>query len=162
MPDVNITAQIHDIDGLKLEKEEKNDDDDDCPTNVVNIHDPFFLWGVFEHSDRTLLRSLSILTDDDRSRLYWSCHYHKHNKVCQQLLDNYSHIRIAHDAIEIISAMTKAVDSATPDLSDIPVPFLLPTSPKFIVTELYNASFIPSKGKPLKFTVADREGNTKT
>jgi len=40
--------------------------------------------------------------------------------------------------------------------------FLLPTSPQFIVTELRDGFIIPSKGKPLKFTVVDREGNTKT
>jgi hypothetical protein len=163
MPEVTINVPIHDIDRSKPEKEEKNaEDDDDCPTNVVNIHDPFFLWCLFEHSDRALIRSLATLSEADCSRLYWTCHYHKHTKVCQQLLDNYSHIRIAHDAIEKISTMTKAVDGKTPDLSEIPIPFLLPTSPEFIVTELRDGSFIPSKGKPLKFTVVDREENTKT
>jgi hypothetical protein len=162
MHEVNINVPIHDMNEPKPEKEKNNEDDDDCPTNVVNIHDPFFLWALFEHSDRVLIRSLSTLTEEDCSRLYWSCHYHKHTKVCQQLLDNYSHIRIAHDAIEKISAMTKAADGKTPDLSEIPIPFLLPTSPNFIVTELRDGSFIPSKGKPLKFTVVDREGNTKT
>ncbi|CAF4372280.1 unnamed protein product, partial [Rotaria sordida] len=31
-----------------------------------------------------------------------------------------------------------------------------------MVVELRDGSFIPSKGKPLKFTVIDRQGNTKT
>lgn len=155
MPEVNLPVPIHNLDGPKAE------DNDDAPPNIVNVHNPFFLWGLLEHSDRELLHSLKTLSEVDCSRLYWSCHYHKHNKLCQQLLDNYSHIRIAHDAIEQLSELTKAADGKTPDLSQIPVPFLLPTTPQFIVTEVRDGSFIPSKGKPLKFTVADREGNTK-
>lgn len=62
----------------------------------------------------------------------------------------------------MLSAMTKSADSKTPDLSQIPIPFLLPTSPQFTVIELRDGSFISSKGKPLKFTVVDPEGNTKT
>ena len=155
MPEVNSTVPIHDM------TESNADDNDDELTNVVNVHDPFFLWGIFEHSDRTLLRSLQTLTEEDCSRLYWSCHYRKHTKVCQYLLDNYSHIRIAYDAMEQISQLAKSADNKTPDLSQVPIPFLLPTSPKFLVTELRDASYIPSKGRPLKFTVADREGNTK-
>jgi hypothetical protein len=159
MPAIDLTVPIHNIDETK--HEEENDDDNDDSTNIVNVHDPFFLWGLFEHSDRKLIRSLGTLSEADCSRLYWSCHYHKHIKVCQYLLDNYSHIRIAHDAIEKLSQMTKSSDHKAPDLSEIPIPFLLPTSPQFSVIELRDGSFIPSKGKPLKFTVVDREGKTK-
>jgi len=158
MPDIDINVPIHNIDETK--HDEENTDNES--TNIVNIHDPFFLWGLFEHSDRTLIRSLSTFSEADCSRLYWSCHYHQHKIVCQHLLENYSHIRIAHDAIEMLSQMTKSPDNKIPDLSQIPVPFLLPTSPQFVVTELRDGSFIPSKGKPLKFTVVDREKNTKT
>jgi len=136
---------------------------DALPTNIVNVHDPFFLWGLFEHTDRTLLCALNTLSEADCSRLYWSCYYQKHERICQYLFNNYSHIHIAHDAIQKISQMTKIADiKATPDLSEIPVPFLLPTSPDFVVTELRDGSFIPSKGKPLKFTAVNREGETKT
>jgi hypothetical protein len=161
MPAIDLNVPIHNIDETKLQDENTHDDDDDS-TNIVNVHDPFFLWGLFEHSDRALIRAIKTLPEIECSRLYWSCHYHKHEKVCQYLLDNYSHIRIARDAIEILSSMTKSADSKTPDLSQIPIPFLLPTSPQFVVIELRDGSFIPSKGKPLKFTVVDREGNTKT
>jgi len=153
MPAIDINVPIHNIDETEHDNES---------TNIVNVHDPFFLWGLFEHSDQVLIQSLVTFSEADCSRLYWSCHYHKHEIVCQHLLENYSHVRIARDAIEILSQMTKASDNKTPDLSQIPVPFLLPTSPQFVVTELRDGSFIPSKGKPLKFTVVDREGNTKT
>ena len=156
MAEVDFTVPIHDT------AEAKTEDSDDEPTNIVNVHDPFFLWGIFDHTDRALLRSLQTLSEEDCSRLYWSCHYHKHTKVCQCLLDNYSHIRIAHDAMEQISQLAKSADNKTVDLSLIPIPFLLPTSPKFLVTELRDGSYIPSKGRPLKFTVVDREGNSKT
>ncbi len=158
MPLFGITdVPVHNTDQIKLEEEENDDS-----RNIVNVHDPFFLWGVFEHSDRALMRSLGTLSDEDCSRLYWSCHYHKHETVCQYLLDNCAPVRIARDAIEKLSEMTKASDSKTPDLSQIPVPFLLPTSPQFVVIELCDGSFIPSKGKPLKFTVVNREGHKKT
>ncbi|CAF0829009.1 unnamed protein product [Adineta steineri] len=153
MPDLGINVPIHNTD--------ENEDDDDESTNIVNVHDPFFLWGIFEHKDRALIRAIGALSDADCSRLYWSCHYHKHNRVCQYVLDNNAPVCIARDAIEKISIMAKAADSKSLDLSEIPVPFLLPTSPQFIVTELRDGSIIPSKGKPLKFTVLDREGNTK-
>lgn len=156
MAQVDFTVPIHDT------TEGKSEDHDDEPTNIVNVHDPFFLWGIFEHTDRALLRSLQTLSEEDCSRLYWSCHYHKHTQVCQHLLDNYSHIRIAHDAMEQISHLAKSADNKTVDLSLIPIPFLLPTSPQFLVTELRDGSYIPSKGRPLKFTVVDQEGNTKT
>lgn len=68
-------------------QEENLDDDDDDSTNIVNVHDPFFLWGVFEHSNRALIRSFSILSEADCSRLYWSCHYHKQTGVCQRLFE---------------------------------------------------------------------------
>jgi hypothetical protein len=157
MPDSDMNALVHNMTEPKHEEEE----DDDTSTNIVNVHDPFFLWGLFEHSDRALIRALGTLSDADCSRLYWSCHYHKHTKVCQYVLDNNAPVRIARDAIEKLSGMTRGSDTKTPDLTQIPVPFLLPTSPQFIVTELRDGSFIPSKGRPLKFTVVDREGNTK-
>lgn len=156
MPEIDTNVPIH-----NLEENNASDNDEDTTTNIVNVHDPFFLWGLFEHSDRALLRSLNTLSEADCSRLYWSCYYQKHAKVCQYLLDNYSHIHIAHDAIQKISQMTKAAENKTPDFYDIPVPFLLPTSPHFVVTELRDGSFIPSKGKPLKFTAVNREGETK-
>jgi hypothetical protein len=158
MTDLDLNIPIHNTNEPKHETEEE---DDDAPTNIVNIHDPFFLWGLLEHNDRTLMRALRTLTDADISRLYWSCHYHKRTKICQYVLDNNAPICIARDAIEQLSQMKKTTDNKTPDLSQIPIPFLLPTSPQFIVTELRDGSFIPSKGKPLKFTVVDREGNTK-
>jgi hypothetical protein len=156
MPDIELNVLIHNLDETKPEEV-----DDDHASNVVNVHDPFLLWGIFEHSDRRLLQASGTLPEADCSRLYWTCHYHKHTKVCQYLLENYSHIRIARDAMKKISAMTKAVNGKIPDFSEIPVPFLLPTSPQFVVTELRDGSFIPSKGKPLKFTAVNREGETK-
>ncbi|CAF1013174.1 unnamed protein product [Rotaria sp. Silwood1] len=156
MHTLDLLVPIHNIN--EIEHEEENHD----LTNIVNVHDPFFLWGLFEHSDRALLQALQTLSDADCSRLYWTCHYHKHKKVCECILDNYAPIRIARDAIAILSHMTKSGDNKIPDLTKIPVPFLLPTSPDFMVIELRDGSFIPSKGRPLKFTVIDREGNTKT
>jgi hypothetical protein len=134
----------------------------DEPTNIVNVHDPFFLWGIKEHSDETLIRAYDTLPDDDRSRLYWSCYYYKREKVCEYILKNCQLVRTAQEAIEKLSEMTKAGDSKEPDLTQIPVPFMLPTSPDFIVKELRDGSFIPSKGKPLKFTAVSEEGQTKT
>jgi len=157
MLDFGINVPIHNIE----ENEHKEEDDDHETTNIVNVHDPFFLWALFEHSDRALIRTLDTLSDADCSRLYWSCHYHKHTKVCQYVLDNKAPVCIAHDAIKKLSEMTKAADNKALDFSQIPVPFLLPTSPQFIVTELRDGSIIPSKGRPLKFTVVDRDGNTK-
>ncbi|CAF0893444.1 unnamed protein product [Adineta ricciae] len=156
MSDFDLNVPIHNL-NADDSKEDSNEQ-----TNIVNVHDPFFLWGLFEHSDRALIRAFGTLSDADCSRLYWSCHYHKHEKVCQYVLENNSRICIARDAIEKISAMTKAADSQNLDLSQIPVPFLLPTSPQFTVVEVRDDSIIPSKGKPLKFTAVDQEGNTKT
>lgn len=156
MTDLDLNVPIHNINADDTKEEDSNE-----PTNIVNVHDPFFLWGLFEHSDRALIRAFGTLSDADCSRLYWSCHYHKHEKVCQYVLENNSRICIARDAIEKISAMTKAADSQNLDLSQIPVPFLLPTSPQFTVVEVRDGSIIPSKGKPLKFTAVDAEGNTK-
>ncbi|CAF4708949.1 unnamed protein product, partial [Rotaria sp. Silwood2] len=116
---------------------------------------------LFEHCNRALLQVLTTLSDADCSRLYWTCHYHKHTKLCQYILDNYAPVCIARDAIAILCQMVKSSDSKIPDLTQTPVPFLLPTSPDFMVIELHDGSFIPSKGKPLKFTVVDCEGNTK-
>lgn len=114
MPDIDIN-----VPDSKYEKEEEEDS-----KNIVNIHDPFFLWGLFEHSDRALMQALKTLSDADCSRLYWSCHYHKHIKVCQFILDNYAPVCIARDAMEQISQIAKTGDrSKTPDLSQIPVPF---------------------------------------
>ena len=73
-----------------------------------------------------------------------------------------SEVDAARDAIEKLSKMTEAGDKEKPDLTQICVPFMLPTTPDFVVEELRDASFIPSKGKPLKFTVVDKNGNTKT
>jgi hypothetical protein len=142
-------------------KDNPNEEDDE-PTNIVNVHDPFFLWGLVEHSDRSLIRAYETLSDADRSVLYWSCHYHKRSNVCKYVLNNCKLVRAARDAIEQLSKMAEAGDKETPDLTQIPVPFILPTTPDFIVTELRDGSFIPSKGKPLKFTVVDAKGNTKT
>ena len=161
MNNIGIKVPIHNLNPNETFDHSPDNDDDDS-SNIVNIHDPFFLWGVFEHTDRALIRSLTTLSDADCSRLYWSCHYHKHTKVCQRILDNYAPVRIAHDAMEQISQVAKSADTKAPDLSQIPIPFLLPTSPHFLVTELRDASYIPSKGRPLKFTVVDREGHTKT
>ena len=136
--------------------------DDDEKANLVNVHDPFFLWALFNHSDRALIRSLSILSDADRSRLYWTCHYRKHRHVCQRILDDFAPVRIARDAMEKLSQLAKISECKTPNLSEIPIPFLLPTSPDFLVIELRDASYIPSKGRPLKFSVVDRKGNSKT
>ena len=159
---IGINVPIHDIDHSVNSFDHNQDDGDDDSSNIVNIHDPFFLWGVFEHTDRALIRSLSTLSDADCSRLYWSCHYHKHTKVCQRILDDYAPVRIARDAMAQISEVAKSVETKTPDLSQIPIPFLLPTSPLFRVVELREASYIPSKGRPLKFTVVNPEGQTKT
>ena len=158
MADIGIHVPIHNVD----ERERTGTDDEDDSTNIVNIHDPFFLWALFDHSDRALMRSLTTLSDSDCSQLYWTCHYHKHAKVCQYILDNYAPVRIAHDAIEQLSQIAKAGDQKVPDLTHIPVPFLLPTSPDFMVTELRDGSYIPSKGRPLKFTVVNRQGHSKT
>jgi len=146
--------------GKTNRKEEDGDNEES--TNIVNVHDPFFLWGLLEHSDRTLIQANKTLSDADRSRLYWSCYYYQRAEVCEHILKNDDSVRIAHDAIEKLSKMTKAGGKDEPDLTEIPVPFLLPTSPDFIVNELRDGSFIPSKGKPLKFTVVNTEGKTKT
>jgi hypothetical protein len=132
------------------------------PTNIVDVHDPFFLWGLLEHSDRTLIQADKTLSDDDRSRLYWSCHYYKRSAVCDHILKNYELIRTAHDAIKKLSEITEAGGKDEPDLTEIPVPFLLPTTPDFTVNELRNGSFVTSKGKPLKFTVVNKKGESKT
>lgn len=134
----------------------------DEPSNIVNVHDPFFLWGVTEHSDDALIRAFDSLPDDDRSRLYWSCHYHKREKVCEHVLARCQLVRTARDAIEKLSDMTKAGGNEEPDLTQIPLPFMLPTSPDLIVKELRDGSFIASKGKPLKFTAVTEDGQTKT
>jgi hypothetical protein len=142
---------------------QKNEEEEtEESTNIVNVHDPFFLWGLLEHSDRTLIQTDKTLSDDDRSRLYWSCYYHKRFKVCDYMLKNYEFIRTAHDAIKKLSEMTQAGGKDEPDLTEIPVPFLLPTTPDFTVNELRDGSFIASKGKPLKFTVVNKEGESKT
>lgn len=145
---------------LNNHKHEENDDEESM--NIVNVHDPFFLWVLLELSDHTLIRASETLSDYDLSRLYWSCHYFKRSTVCEYVLDNCELVRIARDAIKKLSDMTKEGGNETPDLKQIPVPFMLPTTPDFIVHELRDGSFIPSKGKPLKFTVVDKEGNTKT
>ncbi|CAF0920958.1 unnamed protein product [Adineta ricciae] len=139
----------------------ENDDDDES-TNIVNVHDPFFLWGLLEHSDRTLIRAYDTLSEPDRSRLYWSCHYYKRKAVCEYVLNNCQLVRTADEAIRKLSEMTAAVDKDELDLKQISVPFMLPTSPDFIVKELRDGSFVPSKGKPLKFTVVSEDGQTKT
>ncbi len=144
-----------------VDQQTENHDDEER-MNIVNVHEPFFLWGLLEHPDRQLIRVIDTLSDVDLSRLYWSCHYHKRSNVCERLLNNHAGVRIARDAIVMLSEMAKTADSQKLDLSQIPVPFNLPTSPQFIVTELRDGSFIASKGKPLKFTVVDREGHTKT
>jgi hypothetical protein len=144
-----------------LVKNNYNKEDDET-MNIVNVHDPFFLWGLIEHSDRSLLRSYETLSDADRSRLYWSCHYHKRQKVCQYVLEKCRLVRTARDAIEKLSEITKAGGDKTPDLTQIPVPFMLPTTPDFIVHELRDGSFLSSNAKPLKLTVVNREGQTKT
>jgi hypothetical protein len=138
------------------------EDENDEPTNIVNVHDPFFLWGLLEHSDRALIRAYETLSDSDRSSLYWSCHFYKRSKVCDYVLNNCELVRTARDAIKQISKMTETRGKETPDLTQVPVPFILPTTPEFIVKELRDGSFVPSKGKPLKFTVVDEKGNTKT
>jgi len=130
-------------------------------TSIVDVHDPFFLWGLLEHSDRTLIEADKRLDDDDRSRLYWSCAYYKRSKICEHILQNHEQVRRADDAIKKLSEMTRTAGKNEPDLTQIPVPFLLPTDPKFVVNELRDGSFIPSKGKPLKFTVVDKAGNSK-
>jgi len=144
-----------------LGKNNSNKEDEET-MNIVNVHDPFFLWGLMEHSDCSLIRSYETLSDVDRSRLYWSCHYYKREIVCEYVLEKCQLVRTAHDAIGKLSEITKAGGDKTPDLTQIPVPFMLPTTPDFIVHELRDGSFISSKGKPLKFTVVNREGQTKT
>jgi hypothetical protein len=143
---------------------EKTDDngDQEEPSNIVNIHDPFFLWGLLEHSDQNIIRAMETFSEDDLSRLYWSCHYHKRSTVCDYILKRYGSVRVAHEAIEKLSQVSKNAGDQSPDLSGVPVPFRLPTSPDFIVQELCEASIIPSKGKPLKFTVVNQEGERKT
>lgn len=142
---------------------QKNEEEEtEESTNIVNVHDPFFLWGLLEHSDRKLIQADKTLSDDDRSRLYWSCYYHKRFEVCDYMLKTYEFIRTAHDAIKKLSEMTQAGGKDEPDLTEIPVPFLLPTAPDFTVNELRDGSFIASKGKPLKFTVVNKEGESKT
>ena len=132
------------------------------PTNVVNIHDPFFLWGILEHPDRTLIQAIESLAERDLSHLYWSSYYHKRSTVCDRILDKHESIRAANDAVKKLSELAKTPTSETPDLSDIAVPFPLPTSPDFLVQQLRDGSYIPSKGKPLKFTAVDGDGKTKT
>ncbi|CAF1336413.1 unnamed protein product [Rotaria sp. Silwood1] len=139
----------------------KEENDQEESLNIVNVHDPFFLWGLLQHSDQSLIQANKTLSDADRSCLYWSCHYHKRSKVCEYLLENCELIRTARDAIEQLSTMTQEGDKNTPDLKEISVPFILPTSPDFIVKELRDGSFISSKGKPLQFKVVDEKGNTK-
>ncbi len=69
---------------------QKNEEEEtEESTNIINVHDPFFLWGLLEHSDRTLIQTDKTLSDDDRSRLYWSCYYHKRFEVCDYMLKNY-------------------------------------------------------------------------
>jgi hypothetical protein len=147
---------------IEADKTSEVDDNHIHSYTTVNIHDPFLLWTLFVHSDRTLIRSLNQLSDVECSHLYWSCHYHKYSNICQHILDHYAPIRIAHDAMQTLSYIAKSIESKTPDLTEIPVPFLLPTSPDFLVVELRDASYIPSNGRPLKFTVVNREGKTKT
>ncbi|CAF0750751.1 unnamed protein product [Didymodactylos carnosus] len=126
--------------------------------NIVNIHNPFFLWDL--NDDEDILAAVNTLNETDRSRLYWTCHYRKRDKICNFLLENYSGVRIAHDAMQMISQFTKHPDKQV-DFSNVPLPFPLPTSPNFIVYEIKEPSFIPSAGKPLKFNVYDREKNKK-
>ena len=140
----------------------KESDDDGEQLNIVNVHDPFFLWGLLQHSERSLIRAYETLSDADRSRLYWSCHYYKRSEVCYHILNNCELVRTARDAIDKLSELTKAGGKDAPDLTQISVPFILPTTPDFVVKELRDGSFVPSKGKPLKFTVVDENGNTKT
>ena len=132
------------------------------PTSIVDVHDPFFLWGLLEYSDETLLRADQTLEEDDRSHLYWSCYYYNRTQVCDYILQNHEPIRKADEAIKKLSEITKAGAKNEPDLSEIAVPFPLPTTPAFIVHELRDGSFISSKGKPLKFTAVDKDGKTKT
>lgn len=138
------------------------DDHNDEPTSIVDVHDPFFLWGLLEHSDKSLLHADKTLEEDDRSHLYWSCYYYNRSQVCDYILENHERIRKADQAIEKLSQITKAGAKTEPDLSAIAVPFPLPTTPTFLVNELRDGSFIPSKGKPLKFTAVDKDGNMKT
>lgn len=138
-----------------------HNENDEESTNIVNVHDPFFLWGILEHSDNTLIKSIETLSSDDLSRLYWSCYYHERSKVCEEILNKYETIRTANDAIKKLSEMTKETETDKPNLSQISVPFPLPTSPDLLVNKLTDASFILSKGKPLKFTVIDNDGKRK-
>lgn len=130
-------------------------------SNIVNIHDPFFLWGLLEHSDERLIQSIGALKDEDLSRLYWSCYFHQRTAVCDGIRKKSQSIQVEQDAIDKLSALAKKAKEDQPDLSDIQVPFRLPTSPDFLVKELTDASYIPSKGKPLKFTAVNDRGEKK-
>ena len=130
-------------------------------SNIVNIHDPFFLWGLLQHSDDALIGAISKVNEDDLSRLYWSCLFRERSDVCDAILKSSQTIRTAHDAVEKLSRLAEKAQSDEPDLSDIQTPFPLPTSPDFIVTKISDASYIPSKGKPLKFTVMNDRGDKK-
>ncbi|UJR14087.1 hypothetical protein I4U23_001083 [Adineta vaga] len=152
---------VNKIDMNNNSSNNKNDVDDES-SNIVNVHDPFFLWGLLEHSDQSLIRIYDTLSDPDRSRLYWSCYYYKRLPVCEYILNNCSLVRTADEAIKKLSELTKLNGNNEPDLKQIPVPFMLPTSPDFVVKEVRDGSFIPSKGKPLKFTVVSEDNQTKT
>ena len=137
-------------------------DNEEEPSNLVNIHDPFFLWGLLEHTDQGIIRAMETFSEDDLSRLYWSCHFHKRSTICNYILKRYESARVTHEAIEKLSAMSKKPGDQSPELNQVSVPFRLPTSPDFVVRELCDGSFIPSKGKPLKFTAVSEEGKRKT
>ncbi|CAF3972414.1 unnamed protein product [Rotaria sp. Silwood2] len=115
----------NDIDKNKHKKE--NDQQESM--NIVNVHDPFFLWSLLEHSDQLLIQANETFSDAPRN------------------------FRTARDSIEKLSNMTNIGADETPDLKEIYVPPVYPTSPDFIVKELRDGSFISYKGKPLKFTV---------
>lgn len=138
------------------------DKNDEESSNIVNVHDPFFLWGILEHSNYALIKSIETLSDEDLSCLYWSCYFHKRSKVCEEILSKYELSRTANDAIKKLSEMTKTAGKNEPDLTQVPVPFLLPTSPNSLVEKLSDGSFIPSKGKPFKFTVISKDEKSKT
>ena len=146
------------INRLKTDYDEENME----PTNIVDVHDPFFLWSLLEYSDQQLIQADKTFSDDDRSRLYWSCYYHKRSAVCDYILKNYKLIRTAHEAIKRLSEIADTGGKDEPNLTEIPVPFLLPTTPDFTVNELRDGSFIVSKVKPLKFTVVNKQGESKT
>lgn len=130
--------------------------------NIVNVHDPFFLWGLLQHSDELLIESINKIDEDDLSRLYWSCYYHKRSNVCEAILKTSRSIRLAHDAMKKLSTLASKVQNDQPNLNEIETPFRLPTSPNFLVEKLDDASYIPSKGKPLKFVVHNDRGEKKT